>query len=187
MPYSLVVSTLANNGVGVGIPVPQSITLRSDGCTDPLVRQVNGGLVGGMTSIQPYCPTPILQNVPSEGGAFVQDRWTMDKLTVSAGLRFDWFYSEIPTIHLGPSLLTPNRNYDVPGIKTTEYKDWTPKVAAAYDLFGNGPHGAEGELRQVHARAGARRPGHAGCLQRPAHVYAVRGWTTTATSSPTAI
>ena len=41
-------------------------------------------------------------------------------------------------IHLGPSLLTPNRNYDVPGIKTTEYKDWTPKVAAAYDLFGNG-------------------------------------------------
>ena len=138
VPYSLVVSTLANNGAGVGIPVPQSITLRSDGCTDPLVRQVNGGLVGGMTSIQPYCPTPILQNVPSEGGAFVQDRWTMDKLTISAGLRLDWFYSEIPTIHLGPSLLTPNRNYDVPGIKTTEYKDWTPKVAAAYDLFGNG-------------------------------------------------
>ncbi len=62
VPYSLVVSTLANNGAGVGIPVPQSITLRSDGCTDPLVRQVNGALVGGMTSIQPYCPTPILQN-----------------------------------------------------------------------------------------------------------------------------
>jgi hypothetical protein len=138
VPYSLVVNTLPNNGVGEGIPVPLSITLRSDGCTDPLVRQVNGTLVGGMTSIQPYCPTPILQNVPSEGGAFVQDRWTMDKLTVSAGLRIDWFYSEIPTIHLGPSLLTPNRNYDVPGIKTTEYKDWTPKVAAAYDLFGNG-------------------------------------------------
>jgi hypothetical protein len=76
--------------------------------------------------------------VGSEGGAFVQDRWTMDKLTVSAGLRIDWFYSEIPTVHLGPSLTTPNRNYDVPGIKTTEYKDWTPKVAAAYDLFGNG-------------------------------------------------
>jgi len=138
VPYSLVVNTLPTNGVGVGIPVPLSVTLRSDGCTDPLVRQVSGALVGGMTSIQPYCPTPILQKVPNEGGAFVQDRWTMDKLTISAGLRFDWFYSEIPTIHLGPSLLTPNRNYDVPGVKTTEYKDWTPKVAAAYDLFGNG-------------------------------------------------
>ena len=56
MPYSLVVSTLANNGVGIGIPVPLSITLRSDGCTDPLVRQVNGALVGGMTSIQPVLP-----------------------------------------------------------------------------------------------------------------------------------
>ena len=138
VPYSLVVSTLANNGAGIGIPVPLSITLRSDGCTDPLVRQVNGGLVGGQTSVQPYCPTPILQKVPSEGGAFVQDRWTMDKLTISAGLRIDWFYSEIPTVHFGPSMITPNRNYDVPGIKTTEYKDWTPKVAAAYDLFGNG-------------------------------------------------
>jgi len=138
VPYSLVVNTLATNLVGRGIPVPLSVTLRSDGCTDPLRRQVNGALVGGQTSIQPYCPTPILQKVGSEGGAFVQDRWTMDKLTVSAGLRLDWFYSEIPTIHLGPSLLTPNRNYDVPGIKTTEYKDWTPKVAAAYDLFGNG-------------------------------------------------
>ena len=138
VPYSLVVSTLANNGAGIGIPVPLSITLRSDGCTDPLVRQVNGGLVGGQTSVQPYCPTPILQKVPSEGGAFVQDRWTMDKLTISAGLRIDWFYSEIPTVHFGPSMITPNRNYDVPGIKTTEYKDWTPKIAAAYDLFGNG-------------------------------------------------
>ena len=138
VPYSLVVSTLANNGAGIGIPVPLSITLRSDGCTDPLVRQVNGGLVGGQTSVQPYCPTPILQKVPSEGGAFVQDRWTMDRLTISAGLRIDWFYSEIPTVHFGPSMITPNRNYDVPGIKTTEYKDWTPKVAAAYDLFGNG-------------------------------------------------
>ncbi len=36
VPYSYVVSTLANNGVGLGIPVPQSLTLRSDGCTDPL-------------------------------------------------------------------------------------------------------------------------------------------------------
>ena len=62
----------------------------------------------------------------------------MNRLTVSAGFRFDWFNSENPAFHLGPSLLTPNRNYDVPAFSTTRYKDWTPKVAAAYDLFGNG-------------------------------------------------
>ena len=36
VPYSYVVSTLANNGVGLGIPVPHHASLRSDGCTDPL-------------------------------------------------------------------------------------------------------------------------------------------------------
>jgi hypothetical protein len=50
----------------------------------------------------------------------------------------DWFFSENPQFHLGPSLLTPGRNYDVPKFSTTRYKDWTPKGAVAYDLFGNG-------------------------------------------------
>jgi hypothetical protein len=138
VPYSYVVSTLANNGVGVGIPAPTSLTLRSDGCTDPLLRQVNGTVVGGNSSIQGYCPTNAKNKVSNEGGAFVQDRFTLDRLTMSVGLRLDWFYSENPSFHLGPSLLTPNRNYDVPAFKTTAYKDWTPKVAASYDLFGTG-------------------------------------------------
>jgi hypothetical protein len=138
VPYSYVVSTLANNGVGLGIPVPQSLSLRSDGCTDPLVRQVNGGLVGGATSIQPYCPTPAKNKVSSEGGIFVQDKWTINRVTLSGGLRYDWFNSSNPEYHLGPSLLTPNRNYDVPAFDTTRYKDITPKAAMAWDLFGDG-------------------------------------------------
>ena len=174
VPYSYVVSTLANNGAGVGIPVPQSITLRSDGCTDPLVRQVNGALVGGMTSIQPYCPTPILQNkVTSEGGVFVQDRWTMDRLTVSGGLRIDWFFSENPTIHLGPSLLTPNRNYDVPEVQDHALQGLDAEGRGGLRPVRQRPHGAQGQRRQVRARAGARRrPGHPGWLQRAAHVVA---------------
>jgi len=141
VPYSYVVSTLANNGAGLGIPVPRSLSLRSDGCTDPLLRQVNGGIVGGNTSIQGLCATPAAgspNKVSSEGGLFVQDKWTMNRLTLSTGVRLDWFNSENPAFHLGPSITTPNRNYDVPAFKTTRYKDITPKVAAAYDLFGDG-------------------------------------------------
>jgi len=152
VPYSYVVSTLgrAESGVpgtstylpavGRGTPFPTTLSLRSDGCTDPLLRQVNGAIVGGMTSI-PDCHTPALgspNKVTSEGGVFVQDKWTIDRLTVSGGLRIDWFFSENPSFHLGPSMLTPNRNYDVPKFSTTRYKDWTPKFAAAYDLFGDG-------------------------------------------------
>jgi len=150
VPYSYVVSTLGRAESGVpgtpgylpavprGTAFPTSLSLRSDGCTDPLVRQVNGGTTGGNTSIQPYCPTNAKNKVTSEGGVFVQDKWTVDRLTVSGGVRIDWFFSENPEFHLGSSLLTPNRNYTVPKFSTTRYKDWTPKVAAAYDLFGDG-------------------------------------------------
>jgi hypothetical protein len=141
VPYSYVVSTLANNGVGVGIPVPTALSLRSDGCTDPLLRQVNGTIIGGHTSVQPGCPTAAAgspNKVTSEGGMFVQDRFTMNRLTLSLGLRIDWFFSENPAFHLGPSMLTPSRDIDVPKFSTTRYKDWTPKIAAAYDLFGDG-------------------------------------------------
>jgi hypothetical protein len=141
IPYSYVVSTLANNGVGLGIPAPASLSLRSDGCTDPLTRIVSGRAVGGNTSIQPGCPTDALgspNRVRTEGGIFAQDKWTMNRLTVSAGLRIDWFDSQNPAFHLYPSLLTPNRNYDVPEFSTTQYRDWTPKIGVAYDLFGDG-------------------------------------------------
>jgi hypothetical protein len=150
VPYSYVVSTLGRAESGTpgtpgylpaiprGTPFPTSLSLRSDGCTDPLVRQVNGTTTGGHTSIQPYCPTNAKNKVTSEGGVFVQDRWTVDRLTVSAGVRVDWFFSENPEFKLGSSLLTPNRNYTVPKFSTTRYKDITPKVAAAYDLFGDG-------------------------------------------------
>src|SRR5580765_7385151 len=141
IPYSYVVSTLASNGVGAGIPVPVSLTLRSDGCTDPLSRLVSGRIVGGNTSIQPGCPTDTAgspNRVRTEGGVFVQDKWTMNRLTVSAGLRIDWFDSQNPAFHLYPSLTTPLRDYDVPAFDTTRYRDWTPKVGVAYDVFGDG-------------------------------------------------
>ena len=141
LPYSLVVSTLANNGVGAGIPVPTGLQLNTFGCTDPLTRIVSGQVVGGATSIQPSCPTIAAgspNTVKTEGGAFLQDRWTMRRVTLTAGVRLDWFYSQNPAFTLYPSLITPLRNYTVPEFNTTAYKDITPKLAAAYDLFGDG-------------------------------------------------
>ena len=146
LPYSYVVSTLPSNGVGAGIPVPVSLSLVSYGCTDPLLRTVRGAdgivrTVGGATSVQPGCPVDTAgspNRVRTEGGVFVQDKWTMNRLTLSAGLRIDWFDAQNPAFHLDPSLMTPNRSYDVPEFSTTAYRDWTPKVGVAYDLFGDG-------------------------------------------------
>src|SRR6185503_8072412 len=73
-----------------------------------------------------------------EAGLFVQDRFTMDRVTVSVGVRFDAFNASQPSYHLYPSLITPFRNYEVPEYQTQRQKDITPKVAAAWDVFGDG-------------------------------------------------
>jgi hypothetical protein len=141
LPYSYVVSTLPNNGVGAGIPVPVGLMLNTYGCTDPLSRVVSGQVVGGATSIQPGCPVDTVgspNRVRTEGGTYVQDKWTLNRMTLQAGVRLDWFYSQNPAFHLYPSLVTPLRNYDVPEFSTTQYKDITPKVGMSYDLFGDG-------------------------------------------------
>ena len=139
VPYSYVVSTLPNNGRG-GLPVPTSLTLRSDGCIDPLAREVNGGLTVPTTTYNSsqLCPTFVNSKIDMEGGMFVQDRWTMDRVTLSLGLRVDWFNASLPSVHYAPSILTPNRNFDVPAFDSVRQKDWTPKVGAAWDVFGDG-------------------------------------------------
>ena len=175
VPYSYVVSTLDNNGAGLGIPVPTTLSLRSDGCTDPLLRQVNGGLVGGNTSIQPYCPTPAKNKVSSEGGIYVQDKWTIDRVTLSMGIRYDWFNSENPEYHLGPSILTPNRNYDVPGLRHDPLQGLHAQSRGGVGRLRRRKDGHQGQLREVRARAGARcrRPCQPAGLQRPAHVVSI--------------
>jgi hypothetical protein len=133
-----VVSTITPGALGV--PVPTGLLLRSDGCQDPLARIVNGRLTTPVTSYNSAADCPVFQEnkLNLESGAFIQDKWTLNRVTVSAGLRFDGFHASQPAYHLYPSLLTPLRNYDVPAYDTVNHKDLTPKMAAAWDVFGDG-------------------------------------------------
>jgi hypothetical protein len=138
VPYSYVVSTITQGKPG--IPVPTQLMLRTDGCNDPLARMVNGSLTTPVTAYTPSinCPTFVTGKVDGEGGLFAQDRWTMNRITLNLGVRLDWFNSSIPGYHLSPSLITPNRNYDVPDYQSVRQKDVTPKLAASWDVRGDG-------------------------------------------------
>jgi hypothetical protein len=84
--------------------------------------------------------TPSQQSdiVKGELGAFVQDRWTMKRMTVNAGLRFDYFGTRFPVQHLGPATLIPTRDLTFPETPWYSFKDLSPRVGVSYDLFGNG-------------------------------------------------
>jgi hypothetical protein len=77
-------------------------------------------------------------HVDRDLGIYVQDKWTRERLTISAGLRYDNFANTFPEQTLGPTPFTPNRNLTFPETKNLNYKDVTPKFQAIYDVFGNG-------------------------------------------------
>ena len=71
-------------------------------------------------------------------GIYAQDKWTLNRLTLSGGVRFDMFQSYFPEQTLGPAPLVPNRNITFPKTDMANWKDIVPRMGASYDLFGNG-------------------------------------------------
>jgi hypothetical protein len=73
-----------------------------------------------------------------DGGLYVQDRWTIDRLTLNVGVRYDFYRTSYPTQTLGPTVYTPSRNVTFQEGDIASFDDLTPKLGVAYDLFGNG-------------------------------------------------
>jgi hypothetical protein len=99
-------------------------------------------------------------------GVYVQDRWTLGRITLMGGMRFDYFKTHFPEITLGPGPLVPNRNLTFAAQDNLGWKDLTPRSGLSYDVFGDGKTALkvtlnkylEGQALGVTSLAGAPSP-----------------------------
>ena len=83
-------------------------------------------------------PRTVQVNVDRDLGLFAQDRWTLGRLTLLGGIRYDHFASSFPEQSVGPTFFAPALNVRFPEQDNVSWHDITPKMGATYDLSGNG-------------------------------------------------
>jgi hypothetical protein len=70
-------------------------------------------------------------------GVYAQDQWTMNRLTLNGGVRFDYENASVPAQHLEAGPYIGVR--DFPEVTCVPcWKDLSPRASLAYDLFGTG-------------------------------------------------
>jgi hypothetical protein len=70
-------------------------------------------------------------------GVYGQDTWTVKRMTVNAGLRWDYLNNKVDAQDAPGGTWIGPRHFDALS-DVPNYKDLSPRLGVAYDLFGNG-------------------------------------------------
>ncbi len=92
---------------------------------------------GAPTQVTIFASPAVNDNNFLTAGIYGQDQWTIKKLTLNLGVRFDYINAWDPAQSVAAGTFVSARTYaaahDLPN-----FKDLSPRLGAAYDLFGNG-------------------------------------------------
>jgi outer membrane receptor protein involved in Fe transport len=111
-------------------PSQRAIHRRARG--DYLVMLLNGTPVAA-----DFFTTPYTEEANAvKFAAFAQEQWSIKRLTVNAGLRFDSLRDSYPDVNLPATTYLPARNF--PGADVGNWKDLSPRLGVSWDLFGDG-------------------------------------------------
>jgi hypothetical protein len=105
----------------------------------------NGGVPNQLNQTAVFGPTdrPAVEFVRNlvPTSLYAQDQWTTGRLTLQGGVRYDYILSSYPDACVGGPqypLMPTEICYPARSTEGVHWHDVTPRIGAAYDLFGNG-------------------------------------------------
>jgi hypothetical protein len=103
--------------------------------TQQLAYRLNNGVPNQLTMyISPYQR----DSRAAFYGVYVQEQWTLQRLTLQGAVRFDKARSWFPPQQEGPTRFLPAAIVFPETKGVDSYKDVSPRFGAVYDVFGNG-------------------------------------------------
>jgi hypothetical protein len=98
-----------------------------------------------LTFLTPTSGTVTIRNSPvtarerlnADLGFYLQDKWTLNRLTVTPGVRFDYLNASLPAQTAPAGRFVPARSAPATSCLPC-WKDWSIRLGGSYDLFGNG-------------------------------------------------
>src|SRR5262245_3992103 len=102
-------------------------------------KDAAGAIIGfaDPVDVRPYnTPVQSQERLNADLGVFGQDSWTIRRLTVNVGIRWEYLNSQVDMMTSEAGRFVPARTspeiVDLPN-----WKNWAPRFQVAYDLFGN--------------------------------------------------
>lgn len=128
--------------------------------TNIYAESFNGGLIqlyrNGVPDSVDVTNAPVLPvtNLDRDRAFYVQDSWTIRRLTLNPGLRLQQLKNSIPEQHAPAGRFVPARDFAaIPDL--IDYTTIAPRVGAAYDLFGDGRTAIKGSIGKYNVAEGA--------------------------------
>lgn len=82
-------------------------------------------------------PRDAHERLNADLGIYAQDQWTIDRMTLNLGVRFDYLNAKLEAQNFPAGTFVPARALgELTGLP--RWKDINPRLGLAYDLFGNG-------------------------------------------------